>query len=271
MKASLLGLALLGAAVLAAPVASAADDETARLERWRALQPEFFGDRATVDSGGQVALEAPPRALDAALVPVTVTVADGLAPTALYVVVDDNPGPLAARVTFGPAGDPHLLKLRVRVNQYTFMHAVAETADGRLLETAKFVKAAGGCSAPVGAGEAEALADIGRMKLRLAGAVVPGQPVEAQLMIRHPNFNGMQMDQLTRMYTPARYIQEIDVTYNGEKVFHLAGDISLSTDPVIGFAFIPDDSALPGEMRVVVRDSDDTVFEERFDIPAHGS
>ena len=31
-------------------------------------------------------------------------------------------------------------------------------------------------------------------------------------MIRHPNFSGMQMNQVTRDYTPARYINKVAVT-----------------------------------------------------------
>ena len=164
-----------------------------------------------------------------------------------------------------------LLALRVRVNQYTLMHAVAETADGALHETTQFVKAAGGCSAPVGAGEAESLAEIGRMKLRLAGDVVPGQPVEAQLMIRHPNFNGMQMDQLTRLYTPMKFVQQLDITLNDERVLSMESDISLATDPAIGFRFVPRPEDLPGKLKVTVRDSDNAVFEQSFDVPAGGS
>ncbi len=87
-------------------------------------------------------------------------------------------------------------------------------------------------------------------------------------MIRHPNFNGMQMDQLTRMYTPARYVDAIDVTYEGQQVFHLVGDISLSTDPVIGFSFVP---AAGGTLQVVVRDTDGATFRHSFDLPAQGS
>jgi sulfur-oxidizing protein SoxY len=87
-------------------------------------------------------------------------------------------------------------------------------------------------------------------------------------MIRHPNFNGMQMDQLTRNYTPARFIRTVDVTYNGEQVFHLDGDISLSTDPAIGFGFVPKEK---GRMKVIARDSDNAVFEHSFDVPPQGS
>jgi sulfur-oxidizing protein SoxY len=133
------------------------------------------------------------------------------------------------------------------------------------------VKAAGGCSAPVGADEAASLAEIGRMKLRLSGSVTSGKPVEATLMIRHPNFSGMQMDQVKRTYTPMRFVKTVDITYQDVPVLHIDGDISLATDPAIGFAFVPKEGQLPGKLKVVVRDSDDAVFEETFDIPPQGS
>ena len=164
-------------------------------------------------------------------------------------VIDDNPGRWRRTWTYGPRGDPSLLALRVRVNQYTYMHAVAETSDGALHETAQFVKAAGGCSAPVGAGEADSLAEIGRMKLRLCGEVAAGKPVEAQLLIRHPNFNGMQMDQLTRLYTPMKIVQQVEITLNGERVLSLESDISLATDPAIGFRFVPHARTCPASSR----------------------
>jgi len=268
MRGVTLALALL--ASFSGP-ALATDDDAARLARWQELQAAIFEGRPVVDGNGLVALEAPKRALDAALVPIAVTTASGSNVTALTVVIDDNPGPLAAKVTYGPRGDPSRLELRVRVNQYTLMHAVAETSDGALHKTAQFVKAAGGCSAPVGANEAESLAEIGRMKLRLGGKVIAGQAVDAQLLIRHPNYNGMQMDQLTRLYTPMRFVQQVEITLNGERVLALEGDISLSTDPAIGFRFIPRAEDLPGKLKVVVRDSDNATFEQSFDVPAGGS
>ena len=266
MLKSILAIALIGA--FAAP--ALADEEAERQAHWAELKQAVFGDRPAVDAAGLIALEAPKRALDAALVPITVTTKPGADIIGVTVVIDDNPGPLAARVTYGPRGDPSLLALRVRVNQYTYMHAVAETADGALHETAQFVKAAGGCSAPVGAGEAESLAQIGRMKLRL-GEVVAGKPVEAQLLIRHPNFNGMQMDQVTRLYTPMKFVQQVEITLGGERVLSMESDISLATDPAIGFRFVPRAEDLPGKLKVTVRDSDNAVFEHSFDVPASGS
>ena len=245
--------------------AHAAQDAAERVARWKDLQHAIFGTRALKDGAGVIQIEAPEHALDAALVPITLTMKSATPIKGLYLVIDNNPSPVASHFTFGPRADPRSLKLRVRVNQYPFIHAVAETADGGLFVSQQFVKTSGGCSAPVGADNAQALKDMGLMKLHLLGTFTPGKPLQAQLMIRHPNFNGMQMDQITRNYTPARFIRTIDATYDGSAVFHLDSDISLSTDPVITFGFVPDKQ---GTMQLVVRDSDNALFNHSFDVPA---
>ena len=244
-----------------------ADDNDAaeQASRWQALQQALFPGRSLKDGAGVVQLDAPLRALDAALVPISIDLSAGKPIKSVYLVIDGNPSPLAGHFTFGPKADPHSLKLRVRVDQYTNMHAVAETQDGQLFVATKFVKASGGCSAPAGSDETTALQDVGHMKLRLIGGFAPGKPAQAVLMVRHPNFNGMQMNQITRYYTPARFIRSIDVSYEGGTVFHLDSDISMSTDPVITFGFVPQ---AKGQMKIVVRDSKDVTFDHSFDVPA---
>ncbi len=244
-----------------------ADDEDTqeRAARWKQLQESIFPKREVLDSGGIITVDAPPRALDAALVPVELHMNSPV--KGVYLIIDDNPAPMAAHIVFGPKADARDLKLRVRVNAYTNIHAIAETSDGKLHAATKFVKAAGGCSAPAGSDDAAALADMGRMKLRLLGDFNADKPMQAQLMIRHPNFNGMQMNQITRMYTPARFIRTIDATYDGAQVFHMDADISLATDPVITFGFVPHEK---GQMKVVAQDSSDTQFDHSFDVPGAG-
>lgn len=259
--------ATLAIAAFALPATAQTDaEDRARAERWQALQSALFGERELLDGSNVIQLDAPPRAMDAAIVPVGLTLTGAKPVKAVYLVIDQNPSPLAAHVTFGPRADPAgTLRLRVRVNEYTLMHAVAETPDGELYVTEKFVKAAGGCSAPAGPDDKAALKDLGRMKLRLTGEFSPARPQQAQLMIRHPNFNGMQMNQITRMYTPAHFIRSTEVTFEGERVFHLASDISISTDPVFTFGFVPD---RPGKLQVTIEDSKDGRFEQSFQVPA---
>ena len=255
--------------------ARAEESDASRAARWHDVAQAVFNGRPVVDGSDILQLDAPPRALDAALVPVSITVQPAARPKTIYMIIDDNPAPVAAIIHFGPLADPHTLKLRVRVDQYTLLHAVAELQDGRLVSAARFIKAAGGCSAPGSTNPAEAMARIGRMKLfypvpQAGGKTAAGadQPSMAELLISHPNFNGMQMDPVTRLYTPPRYVQTIKVSEAGQLVFTLDGDISLSQDPAISFAFHPVAGA---PLLVEVDDSAKAVFRQSFPLMRHAS
>jgi sulfur-oxidizing protein SoxY len=260
-----LGLALLCAVPASTVLASDPANDPERASRWKTISEQIFGDRRIESPGALIKLDAPQRAEDAALVPVTLTMAEKDKIRSVYLVIDDNPSPLAAHITFGPAADPGSMQLRVRIDTYTNVHAVAETRDGRLFGTVAFVKASGGCSAPAGATDEEAIAGMGEMRLRFAQGTDPGKPMQATLMIRHPNFNGLQMNQVTRNYTPARYIDKVSVSYGETKIFDLVTDISLSANPVIGFSFLPDGK---GPIKVVASDSNGGRWEQSFNAPA---
>lgn len=246
----------------AAPVLAAGNEEPDRLARWAALSAYLFGEETDITpTETVVTLDAPTRAHDSALVPVSIAAEAGV--TGLSLIIDDNPGPVAAQIEFGPAGDARELGLRVRVNGYTNMHAVATTADGGMVENAVFVKGAGGCSAPVGVSDLEAMAGMGDMRMRFGESELGGAG-QATLMVRHPNFTGMQMNQLTRLYTPPRYITAIQVDQGDELVFTMASDISLSADPVIEFLYRKG-SAAP--FRVMVTDSEGASWTQEFASP----
>lgn len=258
------------AVLLAAPPARAAETDADRAARWAELRQAVFRDRPVLPGEGVIELEAPARAQDAALVPITVTLPGTERVTAVYILVDGNPSPLAGIFRFGPAADPRALKTRVRVDQYTLMHAVAETEDGRLFAAERFVKAAGGCSAPSLKDPQVAMSRMGQMRLRLDGdaGVRDGQPATAHLLVSHPNNNGMQMDQVSRHFIPPRYIQDIRVSHGDALVFAFEADISLSEDPAITFGFTPRG---PGPLTVEVQDSARAVWRQSFDLNARGS
>ena len=73
------------------------------MARWAELRHAIFGDRKVEDAGDLVVIEAPARAEDAAIVPVAIRVAETLAPQIreLYLVIDNNPSPLAAHFVLG--------------------------------------------------------------------------------------------------------------------------------------------------------------------------
>ena len=131
--------------------------------------------KVAAENASVVTLEAPVRADDAALVPLTVRIPASTSGRVkkLTLIVDKNPAPVVAEFAYGPAaGDgERVLSTRVRVDMYSNIRAVVETDDGALHMATKFVKAAGGCSAPALKDTDAALADAGRMIVQALGSV----------------------------------------------------------------------------------------------------
>lgn len=232
---------------------------------WPALATDLFGGRAVVEDPSSVALEAPYRAEDAAVVPLTIRIPAAVARSAkkLSLVIDKNPAPLVADFVFGPAaGDgERVLETRVRVDMYSNIRAIVETEDGRLLMATKFVKAAGGCSAPALKDTDAALAEAGRMQIKTLSATAGGRS-EGQIKIRHPQYSGLQLNQATGYYIPAKFLRVIDVSRGGARIFRMEGGISLSEDPHIRFTYAGSGSET---LEVTAEDTDGRVFTGRSD------
>lgn len=252
------GLAVAALFAMTGLAGARAADET---DIWPALQKDLFGDRAVVEDTSAVVLEAPYRAEDAALVPVTIRIPAATAKSAkkLSLVIDKNPAPLVADFTFGPAaGDgERVLETRVRVDMYSNIRAIIETNDGRMLMATKFVKAAGGCSAPALKDTDAALAEAGKMQIKHLAATADGQR-EGQLKIRHPQYSGLQLNQATGYYIPAKFLRVIDVARGGERVFRMEGGISLSENPNIRFTYA---GGADETIEVTAEDTDGKIFK----------
>ena len=262
-----------GALALTIALATAASAESpAPPDPWPSIAGDLFHDRVMQNGDGLISLEAPYRAEDAALVPMTLGFAlppgDTRQVKKITLVIDQNPAPMAASFEIGPNSGITSIATRLRVNDYTNVHEVAELSDGQLYVVQKYVKAAGGCSAPAGKNPDEANAHLGEMRLReLAakpndGAETPALP-EAQLMIRHPNNSGLQMDQVSHLYIPARYIDTLKVFQGDDLVFAMEGGISISEDPNFRFTYKPNGAKV---MRVEARDSGGKEFKSQWPI-----
>ena len=248
--------------------ASAEPTDAERSARWAELRQAIFGARLVEDAGDLVAIEATDRAEDAAIVPVAIKVSEKLAPEVrgLYLVIDYNPSPLAAHFEFGRIADTRRIETRVRIDDYTHLHAVAESEDGRLYAASRFIKAAGGCSAPAGKDQDLALQRLGKMKLTLDEARKSTDPLSAKLLISHPNNSGFQVDPLTRYYIPADFMQILRVAYNGELVFEVDSDISISEDPAFNFSFWPRNMERAGSITAEMLDSSQRHFKQDWPV-----
>lgn len=248
---------------LVALAAVAADDSASPdTEIWRKVRADLFGDRPiAADAGSRIVLEIPTRAADAAVVPLAVNVRaspDEVPIRKLYVIIDRNPSPIAGIFEFGDASGSPDLETRVRIEEYTWVRVIAERADGSLLMTQRYIKAAGGCSAPAGKSMAERLAGMGQMKWRIDRAADSPGPVLVQLMIRHPNNSGLAMDQLTHLYDPPYYVRSVRVTSGDELVLAADVDFSISENPAFRFTLRP---GAAGLLRAKVVDSSGRMFE----------
>lgn len=262
----LIRLLIHAAAIAAAQAAGAASqqptDDPQASAVWQKVQASLFEGRPVQPApAGLLTLEVPTRATDAALVPVAIRTQLPAGSTRrverLYLLIDANPSPISAIFQFSPRSGRAEIETRVRVDDYSFVRAIAETSDGQLYGVVRFVKASGGCSAPAGADARAAAATLGQMGFRVDGDLNGSQPVQAQLAIKHPNHSGLAMDQATRQFTPAHYVRKVEVTYRGEPVFAADVDFSISEDPNFRFYFVP---AGPGELRATVIDSHDRRF-----------
>lgn len=239
--------------VLIANGTFAAEDESAWTSQ---LKGQYFAGRSITESDAVIEIDAPYRAEDPSLVPLKI--ASKIPQTKdkyikkIWVLVDKNPFPYVGEFEFTPESGKADLAMRVRVNSYSFVRAIAEMNDGQLYMTKKFVKASGGCSAPIGADLDAAMKRIGKAKFRLADNLEPGQPSQAQLFISHPNITGMQMDQVTRFIKPSHFVERVNVSFNDKPILTAKTDIAISADPNFRFYFVPEK---PGVLKAEFSDA----------------
>lgn len=245
--------ALMLAFFLAPMQASAEQDE---IEWNTTLKNQYFSGKTIEESDKVIDLDAPMRAEDPALVPLKivskVNQSNGSYIKRILVLVDKNPFPYVGEFEFSPKSGKADLAMRIRVNTYSYVRAIAEMNDGKLYMSKKYVKASGGCSAPVGADLDAAMQRLGKMKFRLDEGVKAKEPTLVQLLISHPNLSGMQMDQVTRFIKKSHFVKQMKVFFNDEPILTAKTDIAISSDPNFRFYFVPETS---GTLKAEISDT----------------
>jgi len=245
--------------------AAASQDQPSE-ETWNSIKGDIFKDRPILDGSGLVVLDAPRRAEDAAVVPIGMQV--NFAPDdkrtlqSLTLVIDENPAPVAGTFTIGPRSGVTSISARVRVNSYSYVRLVAELSDGKLYGVKTFVKASGGCSAPAASNADATKSMLGQMKFRTFRSDASTMP-EAQIMLRHPQNSGLQMDQLTRLYIPPFFIENLKIWQGDELMVTMDGGIAISEDPNIRFNYQPNGAA---DFRVEAVDTSKHIFKSEWPV-----
>ena len=241
-------------ALLLSPILALADqDET----EWNnTLKNQYFAGKSIEESNNIIELDAPVRAEDPALVPLKINTkikqTNDSYIKKILVLVDKNPFPFVGEFDFTPDSGKADLAMRIRVNTYSYIRAIAEMNDGKLYMTKKFVKASGGCSAPVGADLDAAMKRLGKMKFRLDEGIKSKEPTLVQLLISHPNLSGMQMDQVTRFVKKSHFVEQMKVTFNDKLILTAKTDIAISSDPNFRFYFVPETA---GSLKAEITDT----------------
>ena len=255
----LLALLLLGTASFVG-----AETRTPAPDAWGYLRPQFYGDRqiGIADQAAALSLDAPASTPDPAATPLTIRFDEAAVGhiKQLRVIIDNNPSPVATTFDFAPGARVAEIGLRVRVDRWTSVRAIAETSDGKLEMRSSWVNAAGGCSAPPTGGGSGALGDI-RFRNTPDGKSL-------QVAIRHPNNSGFQVDPLSGNPIPPHYVSHIRFSTAGRTLMDVDAGISLSENPTIRIA---SDAALPEPVSVEVTDSKDAHFNASWKGPATGS
>jgi sulfur-oxidizing protein SoxY len=235
-------------------------------ETWNSIKGDIFKDRPILDGSGLVILDAPRRAEDAAVVPIGMRVNfagdDKRTLKSLTLVIDENPAPVAGTFTIGPRAGVTSISTRVRVNSYSYVRVVAELSDGQLYGVKAYVKASGGCSAPAAANADATRSMLGQMKFRTFRSEAAALP-EAQIMLRHPQNSGLQMDQVTRLYVPPFFIDNLKIWQGDDLVMTMEGGIAIAEDPNIRFDYRPNGAA---DFRVEAIDTSKDLFKDAWPI-----
>jgi sulfur-oxidizing protein SoxY len=230
------------------------------------MKQQAFGDQPISAEDGVVVLDAPYTADDPALVPLTVRVPPEVKQNikTLTLFIDKNPDPIVAKITFGPAagqGGERSFSTRVRIDNFSHVRAVLETEDGQLHMATKFVAASGGCGAMEAKDPDTENVDLGKMIVKTFPPALDADPIwSAQVMIKHPNSNGMQLDVNTANVIPARFVKDVVVKRDSELVFSMRSTFSISTNPNFRFTF---GRGSQNNLDVTITDTDGAVFTAR--------
>jgi len=217
--------------VTAAPLVAVAQSQAPDSGAWPSIRHQFYGSRDIGEgSDALMSIEAPGSTPDPTATPVVLRFGSTLQGKVkqVRVIIDNNPSPLATTMDLTAGLPVEEIDLRVRIDRYTSVRAVAETADGKLEMRSTWVNASGGCSAPPAAAAGGVL---GQIRFR------PSADDHAlQISIRHPNNSGFQIDPRSGDPIPPHFVSHIRLSAGGQTLMEADTGISLSENPTLRIA-----------------------------------
>ena len=231
---------------------------------WQFYKPLMFGNKEINNDQNIVKIFLNTKTSDATTVPLMINGLIDQTPEnfikKIYVIVDNNPSPVAGVFNFSPDNGRVKIETRLRFEKFSFVRAVAEMNDGTLFQAAEWVKAEGGCSTPSADRDGESV-DLGKIRVRVDEIRNYEDPLLTEVQIKHPNESGLSIDFPSDKV--ARFIRDINVTYNDTDVFDGKVDFSLSDNPIIRFYFLP---GRDGVLKINLTDTYDSVYTKTVNI-----
>lgn len=239
---------------------------------WDDIRSFAFGTRTIADGGRVLRFKAPYRAMDQRRVPLSVAAAfhDGRTIKSVTFIVDEDPMPIAATFRFADRRERADIGIDIRLDHASAVRAIVEASDGTLYMSERFVKASGlgVCAAPPVTNQVVAAQTMGRMHVaglsgRDSAAKASRLWRSAALDIEHPQNTGMQMNQVTMLYIPLRYVDAVEVREGEEKLFDVKGSMTLSENPHLEFDYRANGA---NSLKVMVKDTSRSVWRREFAI-----
>jgi sulfur-oxidizing protein SoxY len=224
-----------GALLLACAVALAASlargEQSPPNGAWQTMRANLYGARPISETDDALmSIEAPASTPDPSATPLVVRFGAPLAGRVrqLRVIIDNNPSPLVTTMNLKAGLPLEEIDLRVRIDRFTSVRAIAETTDGELQMRSTWVNASGGCSAPPSASAGGALGDI---RFRASG-----DERTLQISIRHPNNSGFQIDPKSGDPIAPHFISHLRLRAGNDTLVDAETGISLSENPTLRLA-----------------------------------
>jgi sulfur-oxidizing protein SoxY len=82
-------------------------------------------------------------------------------------------------------------------------------------------------------------------------------------MIRHPNYSGMQMDQVSRLYVPAHFVSSVSIWQGDDLLLGIDSGISISENPEYRFDYRFNGAT---EFRVEAQDNEGVSFKDQWSV-----
>lgn len=262
---------LLAAALITAAFALPAAAE----EAWTDIRGLLFDERPLAEAGDLIAADMPFRTPDDLRTDIAafVRAPAGQMLGKVFLVIDNNPMPVSAVFEFATPLPRFFFDVTMRINGQTPVHIVAETTSGQLFVSEHYLKTSGtgACAAPPGTDPELALATLGEMqldvgRLRLADTLralsLGSGDARLDIDLSHPSHSGLQKDQITLLYIPFRYVENLAVDLDGAPYVRMDGSISMSENPQVALS-IPGATSRVG---VTMTDTDGTVTTAEKDV-----